>query len=271
MDDAECTALLQWALPRLRMRWPGYRKVRKQVCKRISARLRELGLDEADAYRLYLAHNPSEWSMLDSFCPITISRFYRDVDVFDHLDRAVLPRLVANALERRSPLVRAWSIGCSCGEEPYTVSLIWDFSIAAHAPGVEFLILATEVNREVLDRARNACYSKPCLQTLPGRWLELAFDRVDSHYCLRARHRSRVTFMLQDIRQALPEACFDLILCRNLVFTYFDEDLQRALLPRILSRLLPTGAFVIGRKEQPPSGFPLVAERPQLGIYRLPS
>lgn len=271
MDDAGCTAFLQWALPRLRMRWPGYRKVRKQVCKRIGGRLRDLGLPDADAYRQYLAQHPSEWSKLDGFCPITISRFYRDVDVFGHIDRAVLPELARSAMQRRPPLVRAWSIGCSGGEEPYTLSLIWDLSTAARSPGADFLIHATDVNETALDRARKACYPETCLSTLPPPWLELAFERIDGRYCLRTRHRSRVTFALQDIRQGTPEGHFDLILCRNLVLTYFDEDLQRELLPRILARLSPGGAFVIGRKERIPSGLPLIAEQPRLGIYRAPS
>jgi chemotaxis protein methyltransferase CheR len=233
--------------------------------------LRELGLTDVDAYRDYLAQHPSEWSTLDSFCPITISRFYRDVDVFNHLARAVLPWLAKRALAGGPPLVRAWSIGCSCGEEPYTLSLIWDLSTASQAPGVDFAILATEVNEEALERARKACYRETCLSTLPPRWLESAFDLVDGDYCLRPRHRSRVTFALQDVRQADPEGCFDLILCRNLVLTYFEEDLQRELLPRILARLSPGGAFVIGRKERLPAGFPFGDGQPQLGIYRLPS
>jgi chemotaxis protein methyltransferase CheR len=149
--------------------------------------------------------------------------------------------------------------------------LIWDLSIAADAPGVDFAILATEVNEEALDRARKACYPGTCLSTLPPRWVESAFERVDNCYCLRPRHRSRVTFALQDIRQAAPEGCFDLIQCRNLVLTYFDEDLQRELLPRIMARLSPGGAFVIGRKERLPAGFPPLAELPRLGIYRAPS
>lgn len=271
MDDAACTAFLQWALPQMRMRWAGYRKVRKQVCKRIGRRLHELGLSDAEAYREYLARHPSEWSTLDSFCPITISRFYRDADVFDHLERDVLPWLAKRAMAGRPPLVRAWSIGCSGGEEPYTLSLIWDFSTASQAPGVEFAILATEVNGEALERARKACYPETCLSTLPPRWVESAFDRVDGRYCLRPLHRSRVTFVLQDIRRAAPEGCFDLILCRNLVLTYFEEDLQRELLPRILARLSPGGAFVIGRKERLPAGFPPGAGQPPLGIYLAPS
>ena len=60
MKDSDCVHFLQWALPRLRLRWSGFRRVRRQVCKRIARRLRELELSDLDAYRDYLAAKPSE-------------------------------------------------------------------------------------------------------------------------------------------------------------------------------------------------------------------
>lgn len=75
MKDTECVEFLQWALPRLHMRWQGFRKVRGQVCKRIGRRIRELNLGEGADYRTYLESHPAEWSVLDDLCRITISRF----------------------------------------------------------------------------------------------------------------------------------------------------------------------------------------------------
>ena len=77
MKDSDCVDFLQWALPRLGLRWPGFRKVRKQVCKRVDRRLRELGVPDAKTYRDFLEKHREEWSVLDSFCRIPISRFYR--------------------------------------------------------------------------------------------------------------------------------------------------------------------------------------------------
>jgi hypothetical protein len=55
VKDSECVGFLQWALPRLGLRWRGFRKVRSQVCKRIERRMRALGIDEADAQRRIVA------------------------------------------------------------------------------------------------------------------------------------------------------------------------------------------------------------------------
>src|SRR5439155_11021510 len=85
MRDADCTAFLQWALPRLDMHWPGFRKVRHQVCKRVRHRIAALGLSGFAAYREHLERDAQEWQVLDQFCHITISRFFRDRGAFDCL------------------------------------------------------------------------------------------------------------------------------------------------------------------------------------------
>ena len=91
MKNTECIAFLQWALPRLALRWRGFRRVRGQVCKRIDHRIRALGLSGPAAYMAYLNDQSSEWAMLDTLCRISISRFYRDRPVFDYLGGTVLP------------------------------------------------------------------------------------------------------------------------------------------------------------------------------------
>ena len=111
MNDRDCVDLLQWALPRLRLRWAGFRKVRRQVCRRIRRRLRELDLTVMGAYRTYLEAHPEEWSHLDRLCRISISRFYRDRGVFDRLAEEVIPRLVETVLRRGQRELGCWSAG----------------------------------------------------------------------------------------------------------------------------------------------------------------
>lgn len=78
MQDKELATFLQWALPRLRLRWKGFRKVRRQAAKRLNRRLEELELQTLDQYRRRLENDPMEWGVLDGLCHITISCFYRD-------------------------------------------------------------------------------------------------------------------------------------------------------------------------------------------------
>ena len=97
MTDCECVEFLQWALPQLGLRWPGFRKVRRQVHKRIVRRLSELSLTRLSEYRDYLVIHSNEWALLDKLSRISISRFYRDRDVFNHLRDEILPDLARTA------------------------------------------------------------------------------------------------------------------------------------------------------------------------------
>ena len=268
MKDIDCVAFLQWALPRLNLRWPGFRRVRGQVCKRIDRRIQALGLSGRDAYIAYLADKPGEWDILDSLCYISISRFYRDRAVFDCLGDTVLPELAEQAGRRTNGLVRCWSAGCASGEEPYTLNLVWEQRVSPRFPQTGLAILATDIDEHLLERARIGCYPASALKELPRAWIERAFSRNDGAYCLRDEWRGRVEFRWQDIRAEHPPGEFDLILCRNLAFTYFDKQLQLLTLERLTERVRADGFLVIGRHESLPSSECLSPLAASLGIYR---
>ena len=246
-----CIQFLQWALPRMRMRWAGFRKVRKQVCKRIRRRMATLGLKAYEDYQRWLEAHPKEWSVLDEMCGIVISRFYRDWAVFDHLKSEILPVLARRAMAEDRPL-RCWSAGCASGEEPYTLSLIWYFALKQKFPGLEFKILATDINSRVLDRARAGCYSYGSLKALPKIWLSTAFYKEEDTYCLHPAFKKNIEWICQDIRITQPEGQFDLVLCRNLVATYFQTELQLILFDKMKALLQPNGILVLGGHEKLP-------------------
>jgi chemotaxis protein methyltransferase CheR len=271
MRDTECVEFLQWALPRLHRRWPGFRKVRAQVCKRIDRRWKGLGLSGPRAYRDYLEEQPAEWEMLDRLFPVTITSFYRDKAVFDFIGATLLPRLAREWAEHGTHELRALSIGCASGEEPYTLMLAWHFCVTPVFPESTLQVVATDMLPEMLARAHRACYPFSSLKRLPETWRERAFEQTAGRYCLRSEYCQGIEFVRQDVRAALPDGRFNLILCRNLVFTYFDESTQRQILERLLTRLLTGGALVIGRREVlPPETAGLVPwpGADGLGIYR---
>lgn len=252
MKDVDCVAFLQWALPRLHLRWAGFRKVRRQVCRRIGRRMRALELDDVAAYRRHLEAHPAEWRVLDGLCRVTISRFFRDRQVFARLETAVLPALAARSSARGRGILQMWSAGCASGEEPYSLALLWHLALQARFPAVAIRILATDADTAVLERASRACYAAPSLRELPEDWRDLAFTRVDEAYCLKPDYRAVVVFACHDVRTPAPDGPFDLILCRNLAFTYFDPAQQQAVLCRLWDALVPGGALVIGTHETLP-------------------
>lgn len=268
MRDGDCVDFLRWALPRLGLRWAGYARVRGQVCKRLGRRLAALGLADLTAYRRRLDAEPGEWTALDGLCRITISRFHRDRATFAALRRQVLPSLAEAALARGESALHCWSAGCASGEEPYTLAMLWSLELVEGFPGLAIEILATDAEPAVLARARGGRYARGSLRELPARWLAAAFEEDASGYALKPDFRAPVRFRRQDIRKRMPPGPFDLILCRNLAFTYFDEDGQRAVLRRLVRRLVPGGALVLGGHERLPENDCLDALCPGPPIWR---
>jgi chemotaxis protein methyltransferase CheR len=263
MTDRECVDFLQWVLPRMRMRWPGFRKVRGQVCKRISRRFGTLGLPNVTGYQTYLEANPNEWRTLASLCRVTISRFYRDRGVFDYIGNVVLPRLA----ERSEADVACWSVGCASAEEAYTMQILWKLRAAPSTVGKTLHVLGTDSDPAMLERAREAAYPASALKDLPPDLAAQAFEHSGDMFLLGSRFKEYVQFEQRDICESMPCGPFDIILCRNLAFTYFEEALQREILQKLLAGLREDGVLVTGLHESPPtSGLGLTAEAP--AIYK---
>ena len=270
MNDTDCVQFLQWALPQLHMRWPGFRRVRSQVCKRLQRRIEQLQIEDLSDYRAHLAEHSEEWAVLDTLCQITISRFYRDKMVFSFLEQQVFPQLLNTMEQRHETELRIWCSGCGAGEEPYTLALLWAIRFQSNFPSINLSIIGTDINPAMLERAQQACYPYSAIKNLPLPWQELAFEKDDEQYCLRTSFQSNVEFQCRDIRRvsAAQMPPFHLICCRNLPFTYFDMPLQQEMAQRLRASLVDGGVLMIGVHERLPTasvGFKAWSER--LGIY----
>jgi chemotaxis protein methyltransferase CheR len=217
--------------------------VRRQVERRIARRVGELGLGGLRAYRAYLETHADEWPALDDLCRVTISRFYRDRDVWDHLVAAVLPRCAA-AAEAEARAVDVWSAGCGAGEEPYTMAIAWRLANAPRWPSVGQRVTG----------AATAVYPTGALRELPAAWCAAAFDEAGGEARLRPPFRDAVTFARRDLRGVVPGGPFDVVLCRNLAFSYFEEPVQQGVLAAIRAVLRPDGVLVVGLHEELPDG-----------------
>jgi chemotaxis protein methyltransferase CheR len=247
-------------LERLGYRREGFRRVRRRVLRRIERRYRELGFRDLDAYRRFLdgagvsasaGAAADEWDVLDRLANVTISKFYRDKALFDHLRRQILPDLARKK-------GRCWSAGCASGEEPYTVALL--------APGLG--ILATDRDPVLLDRARAGLYRASSLRDLPVADRARAFEAEGGLFRLRDGIRAGVEFRLMDLRREMPDGPFDLVFCRYVAFTYFAESLQTRILEGIAARLEPGGLLAIGRHERLPPGPPFIRVAEGLNLFR---
>ncbi len=194
MKNADCIHFLQWALPRLGLRWAGFRRVRGQVCKRLRRRLAALSLKDLSDYRALLAADAAQWRQLDSLCRVSVSHFYRDQGVWNYLERELLPQLAVQAAARGETRLRIWSAGCASGEEPYTLALM--FALGDTPKSCEPEILATDADPHLLARTRRACYPGSSLRELPATW-RAAFERSGDEFCLKPAYRTPVRFLAQ--------------------------------------------------------------------------
>jgi chemotaxis protein methyltransferase CheR len=212
----------------------------------------ELGLEDHTGYRRYLELHDEEWTQLDRMCRVTISRFYRDRGVFEMLGNEVLPELASVARGSERNVVTAWSCGCASGEEAHTLAALWRARLAEKHPMMTFEIEATDSDPQMLERARDGMYTDGSIRELPRDLREAAFAGVEEPYRIREDLRENVIWRCQDVREETPSGPFDLILCRNLVLTYFDDALQIEVMRRVLAVLRPGGALVIGCHERLP-------------------
>jgi len=254
MTDADCIAFLQWALPQLHLRWPGFQRVRRQVCRRIDGRRAALGLADVAAYRSLLEARSDEWRVLDELCRVTISRFARDRAVWAELAADVLPRLAREARRAGRTSVRAWSAGCGAGEEPFTLAIAWELAVAPHWPDVALDVLATDIDDVQLGRAAIARFPAGTLRELTDESRRAGFEHVGGEEHVRDRFRAHVRFERHDVRTVPPDGPFDLVLCRNLAFTYFDEPVQHQVAASLRTVLRAGGVLVVGVHERIPDG-----------------
>jgi chemotaxis protein methyltransferase CheR len=270
MIDQLCVQFLKWCLPNLRLKWSGFQKVRRHVCKRIYSRCHEIGISTLLEYQKYLENHGQEWEILDTLCRITISRFYRDRQVFETLRNQALPLLIQKAVAGGEQALYGWSLGCCNGEEAYSLQILWQLGIKPNFPeDLRLRLIATDVNAHLLERASQGCYVQSSLKDLPPEWIDQAFEQTGRQYCIKESYKENLQFVKQDIRHQLPEGRFHLILCRNLVFTYFEKSLQLAILAKLVEKLIPGGFLVIGSHEKLPGGSPDLQSSPAMpSIYQ---
>jgi chemotaxis protein methyltransferase CheR len=266
LPKADCRALLQWACPRCGLEWRAFHRERGQVCKRIARRMAALGVSSGDEYRALLERSTAEWAAFDALCRVTVSRFYRDRAVFDAL-RSRLPALAKGALDEDRTL-RCWSAGCCSGEEPYTLALVLRRDVQRRLPGLTFDILATDSDPDLLERARRGSYRPSALDELPGDLRADAFEQAGDAWRVRPEYREGLRWALQDLRRTMADGPFDLILCRNVAFSYFAPALQEETARGLVARLVPGGLLLLGIHESLPAGTEGVSQEGHLPIFR---
>ena len=232
----------------------GYRKVRKGVKKRLSQHMQNQGCATDDDYIALLARVPDVERQCRRRLVVSISRFFRDKRLWDHLECRFLPQMPTPA----EGVFRAWSCGCARGEEAYSFRMVWDRMCRGHPDPPQLELWATDINPAYIEMARKGRYGLSSLKELPRQLVDRYFDKVTGKqiFILKPRMREELNFALHDlIEQPPPARRFDLIFLRNNLLTYHRSPEMENALTAILQVLTPGGALITGAHEKLPRGF----------------
>ncbi|HEU4623198.1 MAG TPA: protein-glutamate O-methyltransferase CheR [Steroidobacteraceae bacterium] len=224
---------------------------RELVYGRLARRLRALNLKSFRDYRALLSQD--DGTELVQFCnaiTTNLTAFFREPHHFEHLKQEVLGPMLKNPPPGRR--VRIWSAGCSTGEEPYSIAM----SVLEAVPDLErwdIRILATDLDSDVLEKARRGVYSAERLQTLSAERRERFFEPYpgakEPSYKVRPEVARLLTVKQLNLMHAFPmKGPLDVIFCRNVVI-YFDKDTQRDLVARISRLQRPGDLLFLGHSE----------------------
>jgi chemotaxis methyl-accepting protein methylase len=247
MTDEEFREILD----RFHLSWRGYRKVRKGVKKRLARHMHELECGIVRTYLDKVASDPDLKRKVEAMLTVSISRFLRDRRLWECLEREIFPELVR--LGRDS--IKIWCAGCACGEEVYSIAMMWDRFGRATQCAPEAKIWATDINPGALDLAQKGIYSRSSLKEVNPPLLDAYFISGPSPdtFMVSESLKKHIRWELHDLIGHDPrETDFIIIFLRNSLLTYHRIEDQEAALTRILKSLLPGGFLVIGVHESVP-------------------
>ncbi len=244
--------------------WSGYRKIRKGVKKRIRRHMELLDCATVDAYLQVLKDQPDQEAECRKNLLVTISRFWRDRRLWEYLQHHLLPAISHSY----TPPIRAWSAGCACGEEPYSLAMAW----ASQSDTISLRVLATDTQAPCLDRAANGLYGASSLKELPEELHSTYFVQHSGRrqWRILSSKLPQIEWRQHQLFDPPPQESFHLIFLRNNLLTYHHGQRLQLALESILSALMPGGWLVVGSHETPPTAFTDLVRNPTCPwIYQL--
>lgn len=227
---------------------PGARK--HQFERKLARRMRELGIETYEQYFHRVAANVEQElvTMLDSLAAKE-TRFFRDFDQFRFLDRHVLRSFDEAARAGERPRhIRAWSAGCSTGEEAYSLAMMLLDRFPASS-GWDVEIIASDLSTTALDEAQRATWPAAAASDIPVRFSRFVETSAGSiHAADEVRSAIRFERLNLNATTYGIGGGFDLIFCRN-VLIYFDGECRRRIVARLLHHLAADGYLVLGHAE----------------------
>jgi len=227
----------------------------KQMRRRIDTLITKNKVNSYEDYVKLIKGDKKLFEQFINFLTINVSEFYRNPDQWKLMDETVIPKILEN--NKRS--IKIWSAACSTGDEPYSLAM----AFSKHIPLSNIKIIATDIDKQVLEHARVGLYNAKSIVGVPADMKKKYFTQVGNSYQIADELKKCVEFKEHNLLKDPYPTDFDLILCRNVVI-YFTDDAKDMIYEKFHHSLKKNGVLFIGSTEQ-------ISNYKELGYKRLSS
>ncbi len=212
---------------------------------RLKERLRDKKMEHLSEYYALLIKDKEELKLMLDSVTTNLTRFFRNQPHFDALINYVIPEVLKIKKERGDTKLRVWSAGCSTGEEPYTLAMIFRDKLP---PSVGVEILASDISLKSLMVGKAGFYPESRIAGIPDGYLSRFFDRSNNGYQVKDEIMKMIRFDYHNLKNDSGARGIDILFCRN-VLIYFDEPAQKGVIDRFWDSMAPKSYLFIGHSE----------------------
>ena len=221
---------------------------KQTVYRRIERRMGIHQIDRIASYARYLQENPQEVDLLSKELLIGVTSFFREPAAWDLLRDKAIPSLISD--HPAGGTLRAWSAGCSTGEEAYSLAIVFKEALDQLKPKGRFSlqIFATDLDQDAIDKARQGIWPAAIAADVSPERLRRFFSQEENGYRIGKEIREMVTFATQNVIMDPPFTKLDILVCRNLLI-YLMPEVQKKLISLFHYSLNPGGFLFLGNSE----------------------
>ena len=228
----------------------------RQMKRRIEALIMKHGINSYTEYVQKLNSDKAAFDEFINYITINVSEFYRNPEQWMLLEKEVFPYL----FNQFGKELKIWSAACSTGDEPYSLVML----LLKFLPADKIKIIATDIDKTVMEKAKAGLYHEKSLKALPEEFLNKYFTKInDRTYQISDVVKSCVEFRQHDLlKDTYPSNC-DLIVCRN-VLIYFTDEAKNKIYEGFHKALKMNALLFVGSTEQ-------IIQAQQIGFYNFKS
>lgn len=216
------------------------------VIRRIERRMIVHNIADTDIYARYLKEHPAEVQLLFKELLINVTSFFRDPEAFEALKKDLLPRLLAHKPE--TYVFRVWVVGCSTGEEAYSIAILLREYMEETKQDFKVQIYSTDIDEDAIAAARSGSYPANIAMDVSEKRLRRYFIKEETSYRIKKDIREMVIFAVHSVIKDPPFTKLDMVSCRNLLI-YLEPELQNRIIPTFHYALKPGGALFLSASE----------------------